>query len=293
MRLPDGRRHYTTRCGIRTQWPSGRRTPLYKLQSDSRYLYFQQNDRPLFHLWSKLVILYWSVVHSSSFLVFLEYSFSKENFITVMVKIFVKSGQSLIAKKRVMFGKIEDIILIISDKRSCHFLCSRQKEMIKYFLYMSDTLRVVPGSHFILESTSEKVGSDIEWLWDWICRSTQTDAISNPFWVDIDSKNTSVAWVWTTLNPTLWLAPVPSSGHVECININVKMAGLKLCTTESMLLELTSSQLEITIRGCCYILFHSFWLLPFSSLICLLVLWLRIFIVADKNTKLKCSARKW
>ena len=104
-------------------------------------------------------------MHSSSFLVFWVSSFSKENFITVMVKIFVKSGQSLIAKKRVMFGKIEDIILIISDKRSCHFLCFRQKEMIKYFLDISDILRVVPTKVILfLTSMSEKVGSDIEWL---------------------------------------------------------------------------------------------------------------------------------
>jgi len=32
-----------------------------------------------------------------------------------------------------MFGKIGDIILTISDKRSCRFLCFRQKEMIIQF----------------------------------------------------------------------------------------------------------------------------------------------------------------
>ena len=91
-------------------------------------------------------------MHSSSFLVFWVSSFSKENFITVMVKIFVKSGQNLIAKKRVMFGKIEDIILIILDKRSCHFLCFRQKEMIKYFFANFGYFKGNPNqSHFVLE----------------------------------------------------------------------------------------------------------------------------------------------
>ena len=71
-------------------------------------------------------------MHSLSSLVFLEFSYSKENFTIAMEKIFAKCEQNWIAKKRVMFGKIEDIILIILDKHLCHFLCSRQKAMIKY-----------------------------------------------------------------------------------------------------------------------------------------------------------------
>ena len=30
VRAPDGRRLYAAPCGIRTKWPSGRRTPLYE-----------------------------------------------------------------------------------------------------------------------------------------------------------------------------------------------------------------------------------------------------------------------
>ena len=74
-------------------------------------------------------------MHSLSFLAFWASSCSKGNFITVMVKISVKCEQSLIVKKRVMFGKIGDIILTISDRRSCRFLCFRQKEMIIQFFH--------------------------------------------------------------------------------------------------------------------------------------------------------------
>ena len=35
MRLPDGRPIYTDPCGIRKKWPSGRRNPLYIIETEN------------------------------------------------------------------------------------------------------------------------------------------------------------------------------------------------------------------------------------------------------------------
>ena len=50
MRRPDGHRLYTSPCGIRTKWPSGKRTPLYVIV----YNIERQNHYKMFEIIKKI-----------------------------------------------------------------------------------------------------------------------------------------------------------------------------------------------------------------------------------------------